>query len=91
MKILVTGANGQVGHCLAQQLSTKKEWNVKALTRTELDIANEKTVTRFIAEYKPNIVINAAAYTAVDKAESDRENAFQVNRDGPAYLARAAR
>lgn len=89
MKILVTGANGQVGHCLKEQLD---ESNIPfvAFTREQLDITNAAAVDQAIQDERPTIVINAAAYTAVDKAETDPENAFAINRDGSANLARAS-
>ena len=90
MKILVTGANGQVGHCLLQQLQVKG-WDYVALTRNELDISDASAVEKSIAEIKPTVIINAAAYTAVDKAEQEPELAYAINRDGPANLARAAK
>lgn len=90
MKILVTGANGQVGHCLQQQLS-ESDWEFVALTRAELDISNAQAVTKAVQEFQPDVIINAAAYTAVDKAEQERELAFAINCDGPANLARAAK
>lgn len=90
MKILVTGANGQVGHCLQQQLQ-KSSWDFVALTRAELDISNATAVDAAIAHIQPDVIINAAAYTAVDKAEQDQELAYAINRDGPANLARAAK
>ena len=89
MKILVTGANGQVGHCLQQQLS-ESSWEFVALTRAELDISDTHAVENAVQQIRPDIIINAAAYTAVDKAEQERELAFAINRDGPANLARAA-
>jgi dTDP-4-dehydrorhamnose reductase len=90
MKILVTGANGQVGHCLQQQLS-ESNWEFVALTRAELDISDAHAVENTVQQIRPDIIINAAAYTAVDKAEQERELAFAINRDGPANLARAAK
>mgnify|MGYP002712377409 CR=1 FL=1 len=90
MKILVTGANGQVGHCLQQQLQAKG-WDYVALTRNELDISDARAVEKSVAEIKPTVIINAAAYTAVDKAEQEKEIAYAINRDGPANLARAAK
>lgn len=88
MKILVTGANGQVGHCLTQVL-TQEGLEHLALTRNELDITDSQAVDNAVKTYCPDIVINAAAYTAVDKAESDSESAFLINRLGPENLARA--
>jgi len=89
MKILVTGANGQVGYCLRQQLHLTAI-PFKAVTREQLDITNADAVAQYIDEYQPTIVINAAAHTAVDKAESDQENALRINRDGAANLAQAS-
>jgi dTDP-4-dehydrorhamnose reductase len=88
MRILVTGCNGQVGFLLKKMLINKCE--LLALTRQELDITNETLVNETINDFKPNVVINAAAYTAVDKAESEEELAFAINSDGPKYLAKSA-
>ncbi len=90
MKILVTGANGQVGYSLTQQLS-EQHWDFIALTRNELDISDAAAVDTAVQQFHPDIIINAAAYTAVDKAEQERELAFAINRDGAANLARAAK
>ncbi|MGL4747016.1 MAG: sugar nucleotide-binding protein, partial [Shewanella sp.] len=69
MRVLVTGSHGQVGHCLAQQLSTMKEVEFLAVDRDQLDITHPAQVDAMVNEFKPNIIINAAAYTAVDRAE----------------------
>lgn len=90
MKILVTGANGQVGYCLQQQLR-EQGWDFVALTRTELDISDSVAVNSAVAQHQPDIIINAAAYTAVDKAEQEQALAYAINRDGPANLARSAK
>lgn len=90
MKILVTGANGQIGHCLQQQLG-QKNWAFSAFTRTELDITDPQAVNQVIQRLRPDIIINAAAYTAVDKAEQEQALAYAVNRNGPTNLARAAK
>lgn len=90
MKILVTGANGQVGYCLQQQLKDSN-WEFIALTRAELDISDAQAVENAVQQIRPDVIVNAAAYTAVDKAEQERELAFAINRDGPAHLARAAK
>ena len=89
MKILVTGANGQVGFCLAQKLADTA-WDYLALTRKELDITDLDAVEKLVGSYKPNIIINAAAYTAVDKAESDVDVANEINCIGAGNLAQAA-
>jgi len=89
MKILVTGANGQVGFCLTQLLA-KTAWDYKALTRKELDITDLNAVQEIVNNYTPNIIINAAAYTAVDKAEAEVAAANAINCIGAGYLAQAA-
>ena len=90
MKVLITGKNGQVGNCLVSQLSNMTEINFLALGREELDITNAEQVSKIVNEYKPSIIINAAAYTAVDKAESEVELANAINNLGPKNLAKAA-
>ena len=86
MKVLVTGARGQVGTELIQ-LGKKFDLQMLATDREDLDITNQKEVRDYISRNKPDIVINAAAYTAVDKAEQETELAFSINRDGPSNLA----
>ena len=87
MKVVITGANGQLGQALQQSLVGHE---VIASTFSELDITNRSDVMNYIQPLKPDILINAAAYTQVDQAESDIEAAFQVNEKGPQYLAQAA-
>jgi dTDP-4-dehydrorhamnose reductase len=87
MKVLITGAGGQVGWELQQTVSTDIE--ITALHRVELDIADQAAVMSVIKELQPNLVINAAAYTAVDKAEEEVDRAYKVNVDGAANIARA--
>lgn len=82
MKILVTGGRGQLGRSVA------KHAGVTAIDIDELDICDVDQVTRRLAAEAPELVINAAAYTAVDKAESERARAYAVNRDGAGNLAR---
>lgn len=86
MKLLLTGAQGQVGWEF-NQLCQHSAHQLIALGSKELDIGNQRQVEDVITLHAPDIVINAAAYTAVDKAESEPELAFRVNRDGPAHLA----
>ncbi|OEF75417.1 dTDP-4-dehydrorhamnose reductase [Vibrio cyclitrophicus 1F111] len=90
MRILITGCYGQVGSCLTQQLVNDKSITVLALDREHLDITNQDVVNAVVAEFKPTIIINAAAHTAVDKAEEEVDLSYAINRDGPKYLAQAA-
>jgi dTDP-4-dehydrorhamnose reductase len=89
MKILVTGAGGQVGFCLVSLLANST-WNYLALTKDQLDISDEFDVVDVVSRYGPDIIINAAAYTAVDRAESNIESAYNVNSKGAENLAIAA-
>lgn len=89
MKVLVMGANGQVGFCLVQALQ-KMPWDFKAVTRSDLDITDRDAVDALVKSYSPNIIINAAAYTAVDKAETEIDVAYAINCAGAGYLAEAA-
>ena len=89
MKVLVTGSNGQVGYCLVQQLRQQNA-DFLAIDRDQLDITHRPAVWQTVLDYRPDVIINAAAHTAVDKAESEAEQAFAINRDGAAYLAEAA-
>jgi len=86
MKLLITGCDGQVGTELTRQ-SVALGWTVKAVDRDGLDITDPVAVNKAVRAFVPDAVVNAAAYTAVDKAEHDRIAAFSVNRDGPKNLA----
>lgn len=88
-KLIVFGAAGQVGSLLTS-LAQAAGWNVIAVDREHLDITNPIAVHDFITEHKPDVIINAAAHTAVDKAESEIDASYAINRDGPRYLAEAA-
>jgi dTDP-4-dehydrorhamnose reductase len=70
--------------------SAPPQVDLTALTRAQLDISDEAAVREAISTCQPSLLINAAAYTAVDKAESDSATALTINADGPRYLARAA-
>ena len=84
MKILLTGKNGQVGFELQKKLCALGE--VIATDREELDLANPDAIRQFIDQVKPDIIINPAAYTAVDKAESEPYIAYQINVNAPEVL-----
>ncbi len=86
--ILITGANGQVGFELRHSLAPLG--TVSAVTRTEMDLANEASILAALDEHKPQVIVNPAAYTAVDRAESDKELAMAVNATAPRILARWA-
>ncbi|MEE1979621.1 dTDP-4-dehydrorhamnose reductase [Shewanella xiamenensis] len=90
MKFLITGSNGQVGSCLVKQLSLMPEIEFLAVDRKKLDITDCEAVTKLVNEFRPNAIINAAAHTAVDKAEQEVELSYAINRDGPQFLAQAA-
>lgn len=88
MKILITGANGM----LAKSVKKRLEGNELICTDVEdLDITNEEDVLRYVSEIKPEYIINCAAYTAVDKAETAGEIVEKINADGPGNLAKAAK
>lgn len=86
IKVLVTGANGQLG--LELQATCPANITLIAAGRDMLDITDPQQVAAALAEHQPDAIINAAAYTAVDKAESDVENAYAINHTAAATLAR---
>ncbi|MGL4473388.1 MAG: dTDP-4-dehydrorhamnose reductase, partial [Shewanella sp.] len=90
MRVLITGCQGQIGCYLTEQLNSCHNHTVLALARNDLDITDRGAVNAVVAEFRPTIIINAAAYTAVDQAEVERELAYAVNRDGAKFLAEAA-
>ncbi|KXI27235.1 dTDP-4-dehydrorhamnose reductase [Paraglaciecola hydrolytica] len=89
MKVLVTGKGGQLAWELAQHCPANIE--LVLLGRAELDISDATAVKQIIALHKPDVVINAAAYTAVDKAETDQTTAYAVNEKGATYIAQACK
>jgi dTDP-4-dehydrorhamnose reductase len=89
MKVLVTGAGGMTGAELIRQ-SRDKGWTVNAYSKNDLDITEASEVDGVIARDKPDVIFNAAAYTAVDAAEGAPEIAMAVNAAGAANIARAA-
>lgn len=89
-KVLLTGVNGQVGHVLKQKLEKDNQLELFSLTREQLDLSKPDEIRRIIREIKPDLIINPAAYTAVDKAESEPELAFAINAEAPRVLAEEA-
>ncbi len=88
MKVLVTGISGQLGYCLSQTVPAGIE--IVGVGHTELDLADTSSIQRAWERIQPEAVINAAAYTAVDRAESEQDSAFATNATGPACLAELA-
>jgi dTDP-4-dehydrorhamnose reductase len=89
LKILLLGRNGQVGWELERTLASLGE--IAALGRAELDLADVPRLVATVRAQQPAVIVNAAAYTAVDKAESDRDAAFAVNATAPRVLAEEAK
>jgi dTDP-4-dehydrorhamnose reductase len=88
-KILVTGAAGQLGSEFRQLVKSSPEFTFVFLTRDELTIENEQSVDQVFRLHRPDYCINCAAYTAVDKAEEDKEQAFLINAKAVGILAKA--
>jgi dTDP-4-dehydrorhamnose reductase len=89
LKILLLGRNGQVGWELERTLAPLGE--LKAFDRAGLDLADTPRLAAAVRALQPEVIVNAAAYTAVDKAESDRDAAFAVNATAPRVLAEEAK
>ncbi|MDK2799774.1 MAG: dTDP-4-dehydrorhamnose reductase [Clostridiales bacterium] len=90
MKVLVTGANGQLGYDVVERL---KKLNIEhiGVDRQDFDLTNEEQTKSFILNHKPDVVIHCAAYTAVDKAERERDLCYAVNMLGTKYIAQACK
>ena len=88
-RLLVLGGEGQLGRALAE-CPPPAGWRIVTLGRGKADITQADSIARAISVHRPAAVVNAAAYTAVDKAESESESAFRINRDGAAIVAQAA-
>lgn len=90
IRLLVTGRTGQLACALIERAALTPDIQVIALGRPALDLERLATVAAAIRAARPDVVVNAAAFTAVDRAEAEPERAFAVNRDGAAAVARAA-
>ena len=88
MRVLITGARGQVGQSLRER--APEDWEVIFTDSKTLDITNSTTVDAMIQGFQPEVIVNTAAYTNVDQAEDEPQQAFAVNAHGAANLAQAA-
>jgi len=86
-KILLTGVNGQVGHALQKKLI---QHEVVSLNREQLDLSDADAIRRVVQSIRPDLIINPAAYTAVDKAETELQLAYAINAVAPQILAEEA-
>ncbi len=87
LKILVTGVKGQLGYDVCRELKERGYTNFKGIDIEDLDITDQNAVHKYIFEFKPDVVIHNAAWTAVDKAEEMKEKVYAVNALGPKYIA----
>jgi dTDP-4-dehydrorhamnose reductase len=90
IRLLVTGTNGQVARALVDRAGLFPEITVLAVGRPQLDLESIVTILPALSEARPDLIVNAAAYTAVDKAEEEPQRAFAINRDGAAAVSAAA-
>ena len=91
MKILVTGVKGQLGYDCVRELDSRGYTNVKGIDIDDLDLTKELDVKKYINEYKPDVVMHNAAWTAVDKAEDNPSKVYEVNALAPKYIAEACK
>ena len=87
MRVLITGSSGQLGRALLESLPEGA--HATGLDRTHCDLANPAQIRAVVLAHRPDVLINAAAYTRVDAAESERDAAYQANAEGPRVLAEA--
>lgn len=90
MKVLVTGVKGQLGFDVCRELDKRNIEN-KGIDREDCDITDEQAVLSYIKNYAPDVVVHCAAYTAVDRAEDEKEICYNVNVKGTEYIARACK
>ncbi len=91
MRVLVTGGNGQLGSALFDRLSTRTADVVLGIDLPDIDITDPGSVREVFAQFAPDVVINCAAWTAVDAAEEKEADALKVNGEGPRVLAEACK
>ncbi|HDP74792.1 MAG TPA: dTDP-4-dehydrorhamnose reductase [Bacteroidales bacterium] len=87
MRVLITGSNGQLGRAIKKESQNFESLKLYFTDIEETDICSKESVKAAFEKYTPNIVVNCAAYTAVDSAEDERENAYALNAQAPANLA----
>ena len=87
MRLLITGWHGQIAQALIEVAPARADVKAFAVGRPALDICEVKTVERALSDIKPDVVINTAAYTDVDKAEQEPERAMALNCEGAKLLA----
>lgn len=90
MKIFITGVNGQLGYDVKKEFLNRGYDDIFCPSREELDITNEEEVAKGILEYRPDVIIHCAAYTAVDKAEEEKDICYDINVNGTSYLVKYA-
>ena len=90
MNVIVFGAAGQLGKAFHRLLNEHQNLVVHYVTRTECDLSNSNAITRILKESQAKLIINTAAYTAVDKAETESESAYEVNAQAPEVMAQYA-
>ena len=90
MRIAVTGRHGQLAQSLKERASLLADVDLVFLARPEVDLAHPESISPALAACAPDLVINASAYTEVDKAESEQETAFAINAAGAGAVASAA-
>ncbi|QDM17941.1 dTDP-4-dehydrorhamnose reductase [Tardiphaga sp. vice278] len=90
MRVFVFGAEGQVARSLREAAAGRSDVVLATGGRPDVDLLNAASVEAAVAAFQPDIVVNPAAYTAVDKAETEPDSAFAVNRDGAGFVAAAA-
>jgi len=90
MRLLIAGWQGQVARALVELAPSAADVEAFAVGRPGLDLCNAATIKRAMTDFHPDVIINSAAYTAVDKAESEQEAAFALNRTGAGLLAEEA-
>ena len=91
MKVFVTGGAGQLGYDLIRELNSRGYNDVFAPTKEELDITDTKKVEKVITDYKPDVIYHCAAYTAVDKAEENKELCYNINVNGTKNIVEVAK